>query len=226
MGEAALNLVPQEEEVGREVATVEDQAKVLKVVDAPSYVAAGELWKAIKAIRAKVAATFDKSIKTAHELHKGLLAKKKEHDGPLDAAERMVKQAMSAYDQEQEAIRKAEEARLAAIARKAEEERLLMEAIAAEEDARANGATKEEAAQEAAAIIAEPVYAPPVVLQKTTPKLQGGPIFQTRWDFEIIDEEKIPRQYMVPDLVKIRQIVTAMKGRTAVPGVRAFEKRV
>lgn len=224
--EAALKLVPQEDEVTKEVATVEVQAKELKVIDAASYIAAGELWKAIKALRGKVAATFDKSIKAAHELHKGLVAKKKEHDGPLDAAERIVKQAMSGYDAEQERIRKAEQDRLAAIARKAEEERLLHEAAAAEAEARANGATKEEAAQVADAVIAEPVYVPPIVVQKATPKLAGGPVFQKRWDFEIVNEPLIPRQYMVVDMVKIRQIVTAMKDQTNIPGIRAFEKRV
>jgi len=109
MAEPALKLVPQEDEVTKEVATVEDQAKALKVVDTASYVAAGELWKAIKALRAKVAFTFDDLIKAAHLAHKLAVAKKKMHDDPLDAAERMVKQAMSQYDQEQERIRQEEE---------------------------------------------------------------------------------------------------------------------
>lgn len=226
MAEPTFQSVPQEDEVTKEVATVEDQAKALKVVDTTSYLAAGELWKSIKALRVKVADTFDKSIKAAHELHKGLVAKKKEHDAPLDAAERMVKQAMSSYDLEQEKIRQAEQRRLEEIARKAAEERILLEAIAAEEDAKRNGATKEEAAQEAQAIMEEPVYVPPVVIPKATPKMQGGPVYTTRWDFEIIDIEKIPRQYMVPDLVKIRQVVTALKEQANIPGIRPFPKRV
>jgi len=133
---------------------------------------------------------------------------------------------MSDYDAEQERIRKAEQDRLAAIARKAEEDRLLAEAAAVEAEARANGATKEEAAQQADAVIAEPVYVPPVIVPKATPKLAGGPVFQTRWDFEIVNEALIPRQFLAVDMVKIRQVVTAMKGQTVIPGVRAFEKRV
>lgn len=224
--EPALKLVPQEDEVTKEVATVEDQAKALIVVDPASYIAAGELWKAIKALRAKVADTFDDLIKAAHLAHKKAVEKKKMHDAPLDAAERMVKRAMSDYDAEQERIRKAEQDRLAAIARKAEEERLLAEAAAAEAEARANGATKEEAAQVADAVIAEPIYVPPIVIPKATPKLSGGPVFQKRWTFEIVNEALIPRQYLSVDEVKIGKIVTAMKEQTNIPGIRAFERRV
>lgn len=215
--EPAFQIVPREDEVTQEVATIEDQAKALQVVDAESYIAAGELWKSIKALRKKVADTFDDIISAAHLAHKKAVEKKKMHDNPLDAAERIVKTAMSNYDLAQERIRKAEEDRLREIERKAEEERRLQEAIALE----AQG--EKEVAE---AVMEAPVYVAPVVIPKTTPKLQGGPVFQTRWDFEVIDANIIPRQYMVPDLVKIRQLVTALKGQANIPGIRAFEKRV
>lgn len=213
-GNTALKLVTPEEEVSREVVSVEAQAKALKVVDAKSYLDAGELWKSIKALRKKVADTFDPLVKKAFELHKNAVATKKENDSPLEAAERMVKQAMSNYDLEQERIRRAEEARLAEIARKeeearrqaelarlaaekkAEEDRLMEAALAAEmagdqEQAEALSTAAvtvgEEAKQEAAAIQAEPVYVAPVVLAKTTPKLAGGPVYTTRWSASVTD---------------------------------------
>jgi hypothetical protein len=223
--EPALQLVTPDE-VMKEVVTVEDQAKALKVIDSPSYVAAGELWKTIKGIRAKVAETFDSNIKKAHELHKGLVAEKKRHDAPLDEAERMVKQAMSRYDQEQERNRREEQARLEAIARKQEQERRLQEAIVAEEELRAQGATKEEAAQEAAAIIDEPVSVAPVVLPKATPKLAGGPVYRTIWKFRIINVNLIPRQYMVPDEKAIGGVIRSSQGKISIPGVTAYEERV
>ncbi len=225
MGESAIRLVPQEDEVTREVATIEYQARILRVVDAATYVDAADLWKAIRALRVKVADTFDKSIKSAHELHKGLVAKKKEHDGPLDAAERAVKQAMSDYDQEQERIRREEQRRLQEIARKEEEERLLMEAIAAEEEAKKNGLTKEEAKAEAEQIISQPVYVAPVVVPKATPKLQGGPVYRTIWKARVVNESIIPRQYMVPDMVKINGVARALKNQANIPGVEVYEER-
>lgn len=225
MGETAFNLVPQEDEVTREVATVETQAKELKVVDAASYIAAGELWKAIKALRAKIKDTFGPIKEAANKAHKMAVAKEKEVDAPLEAAERIVKRGMSEYDQIQEVLRQAEQRRLEEIARKAAEEQALMDAIQAEEQAKRNGATKAEAAQEAAAIIDTPVYVPPVVLPKTTPKMAGGPVYRTVWKFRIKNAALIPRQYLIPDEVRIGQIVRADKKETNIPGVEVYEER-
>ena len=251
----ALKLVPQEDEVevGREVMTVETQAKALKIVDAASYIAAGELWKTIKALRAKVGDTFNDLIKAAHKLHKDAVAKKKMHDDPLDAAERYVKAQMSAYDAEQERLRRIEQARLAEIARKeeearrkaelerleaerkAEEERILAEAIAAEEsgdsttaEALTNQAeiVSESIQQEKAAIASEPVYVPPVVLPKATPKMQGGPVYRTVIKFEIVNAALIPREYLIPDTVKIGALGRTLKTAARIPGIRFYEERV
>jgi len=225
MGEPALQLV-ETTEVENKALSIVDQAKAVKIVDAGSYTVAGALWKSIKDMMKEVADTFDPIIEKAHASHKEALAQKAKFYAPLEAAYRSVKGLMSTYDAEQERIRLAEQRRLEEIARKVEEERLLREAIAAEEEARRNGATKEEAAQEAEAVIDAPVYVAPVILPKTTPKLAGGPVFQNRWDFEITDAGKIPREYMTPDLVKIRQIVTALKDSANIPGIRAYSKRV
>jgi len=223
--EPALKLV-ETNEVETKALSIVDQAKAVKIIDAETYTAAGGLWKSIKDMMKEVSDTFDPLIEANHRAHKAALEKKAKFYAPLDAAYRSVKQLMSTYDLEQERIRKAEQDRLAAIARRAEEERLLAEAAAVEAEARANGATKEEAAQQADAVIAEPVYVAPIIVAKATPKLAGGPVFQTRWDFEIVNESLIPRQFLAVDMVKIRQIVTAMKGQTVIPGVRPYEKRV
>lgn len=44
-----------------------------------------------------------------------------------------------------------------------------------------------------------------------------------RWKFEIEDESQIPREYLVPDEVKIRAYVQANKGMASIAGVRIFE---
>jgi hypothetical protein len=225
MEATALKLV-ETNEVETKALTIVDQAKAVKVTDGESYAAAGGLWKQIGDMIKEVKDTFDPICDAAHKTHKAAVEKRSKFLDPLTTVQKSVKALMSAYDAEQERIRKAEQDRLAAIARKAEEDRLLAEASAVEAEARANGATKEEAAQQADAVIAEPIYVPPIIVAKATPKLAGGPVFQTRWDFEVVNESLIPRQFLSVDLVKIRQIVTAMKGQTNIPGVRAFERRV
>ena len=46
------------------------------------------------------------------------------------------------------------------------------------------------------------------------------------WRFTVIDEDKIPRKYLSPDLTKIGQLVRAMKSATDIPGVQAFEDSI
>ena len=191
-----------------------------------TYTAAGFIWKSLKDMMKEVDEAWDKNIKLWHEGHKNALADKARYYQPLDTASRTVKKLMSDYDLAQERIRIAEQRHLEEIARKAEEERLLQEAILAEAEARASGASKEEAAQEAAAIIEKPVYVPPVILPKETPKIQGGPVYRTIWKFQIIDKSLIPRVYLVPDEVKIGGVVRSLKGQTNIPGIRVYEEKV
>ena len=211
-----VNLTPQEDEVTKEVATVEVQANALKVIDTASYLAAGELWKSIKTLRAKIADTFDDIIKAAHLAHKKAIEKKKMHDDPLNAAERLVKKEMERFDTEQERIRKAEEDRLQKIAQKEAEDRRLEEALAAEKAGRK---------EEAAAIIETPVTIAPVVIAKVTPKMEGGPVYRTIWKFRIMNAALIPREYLMPDEVKIGGIVRSMKSAVSIPGIEAYEER-
>jgi hypothetical protein len=223
--EAALKLV-ETEPVEEKALSIVDQAKAVKVTDAQTYTAAGSLWKQIGDMIKEVKDTFDPICDAAHKAHKAAVEKRAKYLDPLTAVQKSVKGLMSAYDAEQERIRREEQARLAEIARKAAEEQALLDAIAAEEEAKRNGATKEEAAQEAEAVMAEPVYVPPVVLPKATPKLQGGPVYKTAWKFRIVDANKIPRQYMVPDEKAIGAIVRSTQGRIEIPGVEAYSERV
>ncbi len=166
MSEPALKIV-ETNEVETKALTIVDQAKAVVVKDAESYTAAGVMWKTIKDMMKEVSDTFDPIIEQAHKAHKKALEQKAKYYSPLDQASRNVKKLMSDYDEEQRRIAEAEARRLQEIARKAEEERRLQEAILAEE-----AGEKEEAA----AILEEPVYVPPVQVQKATPKFQGGPV--------------------------------------------------
>jgi len=223
--EAALKLV-ETEPVEQKALSIVDQAKAVKVTDAQTYLSAGNLWKAIGDMMKEVKETFDPICDAAHKAHKAAVEKRAKFLDPLTNAQKSVKKLMSDYDAEQECIRIAEQRRLEEEARKKAEEQALQDAIAAEEAMKAAGATKEEAAAEATAIIETPVQVAPVVLPKAVPKMAGGPVFQTRWSFEIVNENLIPRQYLAPDMTKIGGVVRALKGQTNIPGVRAYEKRV
>lgn len=227
MGEAALKLVDQELPVDQKALTYTEIISALPPIKtADEYLRIGDLWKEGRALLKEIDDGYDDLIKAAHKLHKDAVAKKAKYYNPVDGAVRAAKGLMSKWDAEQEAIRQAEERRLAEIARKQAEEQALMDAIAAEEEAKRNGETKEEAAKESAAIMAEPVYVPPVVVAKTVPKVAGGPVYRTVTKFRIVNEALIPRAYLVPDMVKIGGVVRALKLQHGIPGVEAYEERV
>lgn len=224
MEAVALQLV-ETTDVGNRALSIVDQAKMVKVIDSATYTEAIFIWKSLKDMMKEVDEAWDKNIKLWHEGHKNALADKAKYYQPLDMGSRTVKKLMSDYDAEQERIRQAEQRRLEEEARKQAEEEALLAAIAAEEEAKRNGATKEEAAQEATAIMAEPVYVAPVVIPKAVPKMQGGPIYRTIWKFRITDVNAIPRQYMIPNEVAIGGVVRSLKAQANIPGVQAYEER-
>ena len=214
MGEAAEVLQPQE--VTTVALSIIEQGKAVVIKSSDDYTAAGSLWTTIKGIMKQVDESFDPIIQKAHQAHKEAVAQKAKIYDPLKSAYVYVKKVMSDYDAEQDRIRKAEEARLRETARKEEEDRLIMEAIAHEK------AGEKEIAD---AIMEEPIYVAPIVLKKEVPKVQGMS-FRTIWKFRIIDEKKIPREYLKVDDVKIGGVVRSMKKQTNIPGIESYEERV
>lgn len=206
--ETVLELAPLE----KNTMEVERRANAIQIRTPDEYGLAGDELKIIKALEKQVMDTFADPIKKAHAAHKSLVAAKDKHLEPLEAAERIIKGKMSTYAAEQERIRQERERELQEQMRRQEEERQLAEAVAAEQAGNA---------EEATAIMEQPVIAPPVVLASTTPKLSGVATVEN-WKFRITDETQIPREYLLVDQVKIGKVVRAMKSNTNIPGVQAY----
>jgi primosomal protein N' len=270
MGEAALQLV-QTEPVEEKALTIVDQAKAVKVIDAESYTKAGELWGQIGDMIKEVKSTFDPICDATNRAHKAATEKRAKYLDPLQLVYKSVKSLMADWDAEQTRLRKIEEERLAAIQKakeekerqdeidrlkaeaKAEEDRLMEAALAAERSGDAGQAEALTAAavtvtetvkQEAAEILAAPVNTPPVILPKTTPKLQGGPVYTTRWSASVTDVKALclaigtgraSTEFVIgldrdkegvitsPSLNKQ---ATSLKDTMCIPGVKAISKRV
>ena len=158
---------------------------------------------------------YDGDISVAHNHHKSLLAKLKEIILPAEKWIKTVDRRLVEYTDEQERIRRAEEMRLQEIARRQEEERKLAEAIALE----SQGEKKE-----AEAVMQEPAYVPPVIIQKSVPKVQGVS-YSERWKFRVVSEKLIPREYLMINMPKIGQVVRAMKSNTTIPGIAAYPEK-
>lgn len=218
------------------------QVTALAVVDDPTFQRAGVMLKTVKLYLRRVAEVFDPIVETAFLAHKTAVAQRKSVEQYALTAERTLKDRMGTYEQEQAAIRReaeriaeverqrleaeertrvaVEEARLQAEA----EERRLAEAVAAEQ---AGDRVRAQALIEAPVVVApvapRPVFvAPPPVAR---PAVEGVS-FRDDWDFEVQDAARIPREYLMVNEVQIRKVVKAMKGQTAIPGIRAFARRV
>lgn len=48
----------------------------------------------------------------------------------------------------------------------------------------------------------------------------AGTTTRTRYDFEIVDVNLIPREYLIPDTAAIGKVVRAMKEKTNIPGIK------
>jgi seryl-tRNA synthetase len=213
----------EQRQVAERALTIPEQARSIEITSNEDYTRAGELLLIIKDLRKQIDSTFDPIIKKQHEAHKEAVAQKKKVDAPLVEAEGIIKPRIASWNAEQERIRREEEARLREIARKEEEERRLAEALAAEEEAKRNGASREEAAAEVETILNEPVYVAPVIVPKSTPRVQGISTV-TRWKFRVVNPTVVPREYLVVDEQKIGGVVRAMKDATNIPGIEVYSE--
>ena len=195
-----------------EASAIRGGFKKIEVIDNQGYEATCEYRKTVKAYEKRVHEYADADISSADKLHGSLIAKRNELLSPVELVLPKIDQALRDYDNEQDRLRKAEEVRLQALARKQEEDRRLADAALLE----AQGDKKE-----ADAVLAEPVHVPPVVLAKTTPKVQGIS-YKEIWKYKIVDASRIPPAYLKPDEVRIGQVVRALKGSCNIPGVKAY----
>ena len=173
-------------------------------------------------------------LRTIKQMQKQLEDKRTSVTGPLNEAIRAIndwfrqpgkrlKEAEDIYKDEMGRFEREEQERIrretAAAAEKARLEREELERRAS----KAAEAGKIEKAQELQAR-AETVTPP---RPSTVAPQSAGIGFGEDWCFEVVDVSKLPRTYMTPDLVKIGQLVRAMKGGAGEllgEGVRVWSK--
>lgn len=208
-----------EETMKTEVLAIPDKAKLITVVDQASFDAADRFFGIIKDMEKKIDAFFDPMIEAAMETkrkaeaaRKAVVTRRDEVKAPLVDASNYLRPQMYAWTKKQEEERRLEQLRLEAQARKEEEERRLREAELLEQMGEH---------EEAERVIEEPVIFQAPVAQKVS--APSNFIAKENWQFEIVDIDKLPRKYMVPDETMIRAEVKRMKGKTNIPGVRAYD---
>lgn len=211
------------DELNKEILPELSVAAEIVVRDAESYQMAGETWKSLTALEKKIKAYWEEDVSSALKLHRSLVAKRDAMLIPVGEQKNSLRLGMKTFEDEQERIRRAEQARLEEEARKAAEEAALAQAVALE----MNG---HKAAAEA--VISAPVVAPAVYVQKTTPTGFGNATRRV-WGAEVTDlmalvkavaAGQVPIQAIEANSVFLNQQARALKSALQYPGVRAVEK--
>jgi len=198
-----------------EVSNISQQAMAMTVTDIVSYQEAGRVLLAFKEMDKNIKTYFKPLKDAADKAHKAICDREKEELAKLSPGLNYLNKAMTAYNIEAGRKRREEEERLRQIAVKAEEEERLQAAIQAE---------KEGEPEVAEAILSESVYVPPPIVETQAPKI-AGLTMRDNWKFLIIDEKLIPREYLMPDEIKIGKVVRALKEKTAIAGIKAYSDK-
>lgn len=217
------------EQVAQKASLLVQNAKSIKVIDPTTQHQASQTLLAIASLRKEVADTFKPMKDAAFKAHRTICEQEKKHDGPLAEAEAAVKAQIGGFVQRQQRLaREAEE-----VARKAEQERSQREADEeAQRRAIEDAITLESMgdAKGAEAVLANPApvpvrYMAPAPIAPMVAQVQG---VSTRedWDFRIVDESLIPRDYMLVNESAIRNLGKTTKGRAKIAGVEFFPKQV
>jgi hypothetical protein len=197
------------------------RARALAIVDDASYIVAGEMGTGIRALRERIAAFCDPNIRRWHDGHKAACEQKRALEAPLIEAEGVLKGTLRSYHVEQERVRQAEAARLAAEAAREDEDRRLEEATALER------AGETEAAQQ---VLDGASFRPPPVIDAPAPAIRG---VSTRkvWRAEVTDlpallravaDGTVPRDVVAIQQGALDRAAKAMRSTLAWPGVRAY----
>lgn len=221
-------------ELERRTTDLAVRARNLKVMDQESLTKASDLLLAGKELERAIKDFFAPFKAKAHAAWKELCDAEGKEIGKLVPIISCLNRSVADYKVEQEKKRREVEEEARRIEREKEVfqneiDEKLQQTIEIEAAAAGRGDVKavKVAQAESDRILAEAakrekeMMSPPPIPE--TPKTDGLAM-RENWDFEIVDEAAIPREYLIPDEVKIRKVIKIMKDKTNIPGIRVFNQ--
>jgi len=200
------------EKVRKEIQPVLDRAKSITVADQESYNEALQLASACKTRITMVEDVWKASREAAYKAWKTITETIASFTKPLEEAAKICSRKAYDWKSEEEKRRQIEADRV----RKENQKKLEDERLRQAEAVAAQG--KPELAD---AILSEDTTVAPVEPEKL--EKPAGVTMRENWQFEIVDEKLLPREFLTPDTKKIGQVVKAMKAATAIPGVKVYD---
>ena len=202
------------ESIKTEALSAFENAKAVVIKDQESYEFQGNRlrtiktqWSEIESKRKELSKPFQQAIKQLNDFF----------NEPLDVlkrAETCIKQALIKYTDQKEKERQEEERRLRIAA---EKQTIKLEKKAEKQELKGQKEKAEETRIEAMAI-------PVPVVDRKIEKVKGV-TFKDIWKFRIVDINKIPRKYLIPDEKSLGEIARSAKGKVAIPGVEFYSEK-
>jgi len=208
-----MNAQLKEVEFEQQALSWPQKAKAITIVNQESYNLAAGLLINIADLEREIIAHHKPIKDAAFAAHKAAVAAEKKLLDPLTEAKGIIKRGIGVWEMEQERIRQEEQRKAAEEARKREEEARIALAIEAEKQ----GATEETVEE----IIQTPI---PMVAPVVAPtfKRAAGVSARQAWKWRLVDENKVPREYLIIDEKKINSIVRAMGAKANIPGIEVY----
>jgi hypothetical protein len=194
----------------------QSESKTLKVLDDASCSLASEFLVNIQSRMKQIKAKWFKLIDPIHQAHKRLCEARDNCLQPFEDVSTSLRSELTMYRAEAEKRRRVEQEAAEAELRRRLEEANKQRA----RDAEAFG-TKEESVK----VMAAPIVVPTIILPPAIPKTNGVS-FRTVWKHRVVDESKIPREFLLVDVSKLTKYATAMKEGAKVDGVEFYPEQV
>jgi hypothetical protein len=198
-----------------ESAPIVKYAQDLRITSAKIFEQASERLQIIKGIRNRIADKFDPIIKKAYEAHRDMVKIKNEIVRPLDNAEKSIKDQQVKYTILERQKQREKELKAIADAKKKQRE---LEAKAQKD---AEKLEKKGEPEKAEQVVESVPQVPVKEVESRVPKVEGQHIRKT-WKAKVIDENKVPRKYMIVDQKKLDKLAKATEGKEQVDGVEFY----
>lgn len=209
-------------ELEQEVNPVIIAAQAIQVIDAVTFGQAMELGKACSARIKLVEEKLGPAKRKTYEAYQEVMRLMKSFIDPLKVAKKTISSRAYLWQKVEEERKRfeAEEARRKAEAEAAEKRRI-------EEENRlvlAERLEKEGMAEQAEEVLEAPVVVEVAEVAAPAPKVKvEGASTRENWQGEVINIDLIPREYMMPDLVKLNRTTKTLKGETRIPGWKVWD---
>ena len=202
-----------------------EQANALVVMTETQAKGAVKVLDVAKAFQKAVKNVWDPVCDSANQAHKAATKARAGQIAPFVEAEKIIKELLDNFDREQQRLAREEEKRRQdeqdAKDKKLKDEQDRKLKLAAELEK--EGKTEEAQDQlEDAADIQEEIETAPVTVE---PVKVSGMSFTDNWKAEVIDPEKVPREFCTPSQKKLDQYAKLMEGKNAPAGVKFVNNR-